>query len=139
MLENSNPCFEFVLSKEDANYVFHFLPGTVTAIQPFKDVVAVIYKAYSAHYLSSVHEYVRPITTENGVSTIAVTQSQVPNLVRFILESSAYKNFSIKVKGLDKNLNEKEVLINIPTDAKKAAEVIPYYNKHNNNMTTGRK
>ena len=139
MLENSNPCVEFVISKEGANYVFHFLPGNVTDLQPFNALVSSIYKAYSNHYFVSVGEYMHPITTENGLRTISVNQTQVPNLVRIVLEISTYKNLSVKVKGLDESLRPADVVINIPTDAKKSTAVIPYYNKRNNNMTTRRK
>lgn len=132
------PYFEFVLKKEGAKIDFVFLPGNI-AKKVYIETCQNLYNAIERAYTVSTGDYVRKIVTEDGLPALSIKHTKVEAVISSILEHPAYKGFKIKVTGLDKTGSEKTVVINTPIEAQNALEVMPYFNKNNNDMTSRRR
>jgi hypothetical protein len=138
MAKNSGPYFEFIMKQDGANIKFVFLPGNV-AKKIFDDTKGALVQAFKRSFDISVNDYLREVVLEDGTETIEIDQSRIPGVLRAILEGSAFRDFKIKITGMDKDGNEKTKLINNSVEVNQATEVIPYYNKNNNDLTTKRR
>ena len=132
------PCFEFNLKKEGADIDFVFLPGNISK-KVYYDTCGALYAALQSFYTISTSDYVKKVVTEDGINALSIRQTKVLSVIRNILETPAYRGFKVKITGLDKDGNEKTVMINTPTEYQNAAQVIPYFNKNNNDLTTRRR
>ena len=132
------PCFDFVINKDGAKIEFVFLPGNASR-QKFAEAQTIILGAFKNQYGISATDYLRKVQAEDGSNTIAIYQTKVLPTLQLILGSRLFGNFKIKVTGVDKDGNEKVKIVSNPVEAKEAAEVIPYFNKRNNDMTTKRR
>ena len=137
MAKNSGPCFEFVINKDGARIEFDFLPGNVSR-QVFDDTKNALLAAFENQYGISSSDYVRKVTLEDGTPSIAIYHSKIIAVLKTILGGKAFSDFKLKVTGVDKDGNEKVKIINNPVEANEAKEVVPYYNKNNNDLTTRR-
>lgn len=138
MSKSIGPCFEFVAKKEGADIDFVFLPGNI-AKKVYTDTCNALYAALESFYSVSVGNYVKKVEREDGLTALAIRQTKVLSVIRNILETPAYRGFKVKITGFDKEGQEKTVMINTPTEYQHAAEVIPYFNKNNNDLTTRRR
>lgn len=137
MAKNSGPCFEFVMNKDGAKIDFIFLPGNVSR-QIFDDTKNALIGAFENQYGVSSKDYIKRVELKDGTPSIAIYHSKVVAVLKTILGGRAFTDFKIKITGIDKNGNEMTKVVNNPVDANLAKEVIPYYNKNNNDMTTKR-
>lgn len=139
MSRNTGPCFEFIINKDGARIEFAFLPGNV-ANHIYEDTQIALKVAFKSQYGISASDFVRDITLEDGTNAIAIYQTKVLSVLKLILESDAFKNYKIKITGVDKEGNEMTKILTTPVEGiKEAAEVIPYFNKKNNDLTTARR
>lgn len=139
MAKNIGPCFEFVINRDNAKIEFAFLPGNISK-SIFEEIKNEIVGAFKARYGVSSSDYVRNITLEDGTPSIAIYQSKVIPVLVIILEIKLFTNFKIKFTGVDKDGVEKTKIFNTSTEAKEgASELIPYFNKRNNELTTHRR
>ena len=139
MSRNTGPCFEFVMHKDGARIEFAFLPGNV-AKHIYEDTQIALKGAFKGQYGISASDFIRDITLEDGSNVIAIYQTKILSVLKLILESDAFKNYKIKITGVDKEGHEMIKLLNTPVEAiKEAAEVVPYFNKKNNDLTTTRR
>jgi hypothetical protein len=94
--------------------------------------------AFENQYGVSSSDYIRKITLEDGTPSIAVYHSKVIAVLKAILSGRAFSDFKLKITGVDKDGNEKTKTISTPVEANEAKEVVPYYNKNNNDLATRR-
>jgi hypothetical protein len=137
MSKNTGPYFEFMMNKDGARVEFVFLPGNVSK-KVFEDTAVALTSAFDNQYGISSKDYIRQVNLEDGTPSIAIYQSKILPVLKVILGGRAFSDFKLKITGIDKDGNEKTKIINNPVEAKEAAEVIPYFNKRNNDMTTRR-
>ena len=132
------PCFVFKLKKEGADIDFVFLPGNISR-KVYEDTCDALYDAVKSRYTISTNNYIKRIVTEDGINALAIKQTKTLSIIRIVMDSFANRGFKVKVIGLDRDNNEKVVLVNTPTEYQNAAEAIPYFNKNNNDLTTRRR
>ena len=137
MAKNTGPYFEFVYNKEGARIEYAFLPGNVSK-QIFETTRDALYSAFKNSYGVSVNDYVRQTFLEDGTKTIAFYQTKVLTAMKIILEATLFRDFKVKLTGIDPEGKVESMLINTPLELKDAKRLIPYTNKNNNDLTTRR-
>jgi len=137
MTKTTGPYFEFVAVKDGAKIEFTFLPGNVSR-KIFEGTRDALHSAFKNSYGVSVTDYVRETSLEDGTKTIAVYQTKVLTAIRAILEGAPFRDFKVKVTGVNKEGQTESMLVNNPVDANRAKALIPYFNKNNNDLTTRR-
>ena len=138
MSRNTGPCFEFELVKEGAHFAFRFLPGNV-AMHIFEETRNAIVSLFD-YYGIDAKRYCKKVTLEdkNNLSTIEIQDKKLIPVLKRILEARAFKNYKIKVIG-EKDGNLEERVISTPLETDLVKDVIPYTQKHNNNLTSQRR
>ena len=140
MTKNRGPYFEFMVDKDGAKVEFIFLPGNV-APNIFETTKNTLHGAFKKHYLMNASDYVREVNLDDGLNTVAFYQTKILTVILMILESAAFRDFKVKLTGLN-NQGERETLwLDTPEEVKEYAKgVIPYFNKNDgNDLTTRRK
>lgn len=137
MAKNTGPYFEFVINKDGAKIEFTFLPGNVSK-KVFEGTRDALVSAFNSQYGVNTGDYISDKTLDDGTKSIAIYQTKVLTALKAILGGSAFKDFKIKITGLDKEGNPQTLIVNNPVEANQATEVIPYFNKNNNDLTTRR-
>ena len=138
MAKSKGPYFEFFLQRDGAKIEFLFSPGN-SSKQVFNETKNALIALFDEQYGVNGKDFVREVTLEDGTPSIAIYQSKVLPVFRVILGTRAFSDFKIRVKGLDRNGEEKEKILVNPVQAQEAKEIIPYFNKNNNDMTTKRR
>ena len=110
MAKSKGPYFEFFLQKNGANIEFLFSPGN-SSKQVFNETKNALIALFDEQYGVNGKDFVREVTLEDGTPSIAIYQSKVLPVLRVILGTRAFSDFKIRVKGLDRNGEEKELRI----------------------------
>ena len=139
MAKNIGPCLEFNIHKDGAKIYFDFLPGTTskTIFFEVKDALVEVFR----NVYGPNNDFIKPIQLEDGTKSISIFHTKLQGVLKAILETRKYNNLSLKIKinVEDKNGHEVSKIITYPLEVIQAADVIPYVNKANNDMTTRRK
>jgi hypothetical protein len=138
MAKSKGPYFEFVLQKNGASYEFLFLPGN-SGNDLFNETVEALISAFDMRYKNSAGDYLRKVELDDNTPSVAVYQTKAVSVFQLILGTRAFRDFKIKVRGLNKDGELKEKIIENPVQAQEAKELIPYFNKNNNDLTTKRR
>ena len=146
MAKSKGPYFEFYLQRHDDSIEFVFAPGN-SSKQVFNETKDALIGLFKQEYGESsitkedspMKGLVRRITLEDGTPSIAIYQTKVVSVFRAILGTRAFSDFKIKVTGLDRDGVVKEKILTNPVQAQEAREIIPYFNKNNNDLTTKRR
>jgi hypothetical protein len=138
MAKSKGPYFEFFLQRNGGSIEFLFAPGN-SSRQVFNETKDALISIFHDQYGVSSKDFIREVELPDGTPSVAIYQSKVLPVFRVILGTRAFSDFKIRVKGLDRNGVEKEKILVNPVQAQEAKEIIPYFNKNNNDLTTKRR
>ena len=150
MAKSKGPYFEFYLQNVDGSYEFVFAPGNVSKHifdETRKSLINIFEKNFGEKSVikeqsekdSNEKGLLRMIKLEDGTPSVAIYQLKALQVFQLILNARAFRDFKIKVTGLDKNGEVKEKILVNSVQALEAKEIIPYLNKNNNDMTASRR
>lgn len=153
MAKSKGPYFEFYLQNYEGSYEFVFAPGNSSKHvfeETRKAIIGIFRKEFGEHSVieekndyeknnSTQRGFLRKITLEDGTPSVAIYQLKALQVFQLILGARAFRDFKIKVTGIDKDGTVKEKILINSVQALEAKEVIPYYNKNNNDITTRRR
>lgn len=134
MAISKGPCFEFVINKNGAVNEFTFLPGNVSK-QVFSLVKDKLLWIFKNQYGISSSDYIREVPLADGTPSVAIDEKKLVGVLKILLNDGKFK---VKVTGTDRNGELKTKHLNYPLEANDSKELIPYYNKNNNDLTTRR-
>ena len=146
----STPSLKFVLIKtEDKGIQSILLPGDNCKKSDFNFAKNYLMGAFKLVYHNSYDQYIRTVKLgENKVSeenkevleTISINQDKLIAAMKVLLEHKTFtNNYKIEVEGKNKDGNDESVVIKNSVEALNARKVIPYYNKHNNDLTSNKR
>ena len=134
MAISKGPCFEFVINKNGALNEFVFLPGNVSK-QVFSVVKDKLLWIFKNQYGISSKNYISEVSLEDGTPSVAINEKKLVGVLKILLNDGKFK---VKVTGTDRDGELKTKQLNYPLEADDSKELIPYYNKNNNDLTTRR-
>lgn len=138
MAKSKGPYFEFNLQRNGGSIEFVFSPGN-SSKQVFTETKNALLGLFKDQYGVSSKDFIREVTLEDGTPSVAIYQTKVLPVFRVILSTRAFSDFKIRVTGLDRNGEVKEKILTNTVQAQDAKEIIPYFNKNNNDLTTKRR